>query len=219
MAFRILLSACDDVVERQRHAERQPLENLDHHRMRRLDAAVQRLAASSRHSGVGKRRADALQDGRAHRTAARSYRWRRAPRPASSRDAARRPARTAAASRDRLRRAACCAPLHAFGRAQIDIDHDAGQIARGLLRNFRGRHRRPRPPTAGCWRVRCSDRSGRRRAAGGVWRRVWLALMASPKARECIWRQPMPDQVLRPLRGVLNGTFCNCAQFYGFRVP
>ena len=65
MALRILFSACHDVAEFQRNARRKLLEDLDHHRVRGLDAPVQGLAAIGRVESVavGKRGADALQNG------------------------------------------------------------------------------------------------------------------------------------------------------------
>ncbi len=92
-------------LEGQRAAGRQLLEHLDEDRMRRLDAAVQRLAAVGRVVATGCRetRRGCAAGWRRARAAARWCRWRPAPRPASRRDEARPPARTAAASGDRHR--------------------------------------------------------------------------------------------------------------------
>ena len=137
MALRILFSASHDVVECQRHAGRKLFENLDHDTVGGFDAPVQGLAAIGLVVGtVGPERPRGCAAGcPAHRTAARWCRWRPAPRPASSRDAARRPARTAAASiAIGLGAQLVADPLHALGRTQIDIDHDAGEIVRPALR-------------------------------------------------------------------------------------
>src|SRR3954451_6062903 len=60
-----------------------------------------------------------------------------------------------------------------------------------------------------------SEASRSRRFAAGLAE----AFMVSPRARACFGQKPKPDQVLRPLRGVLNGTLRNLGQFYGIRVP
>ena len=111
-----LVLGLDDIAEFQGLAGRKPLEDLDHDAVRGLDAPVQGLAAIGL---VDIRRCPEMRRGSAagcpaRRTAAQSYRSRRAPRPASIHDAARRPERTAAASRDRLRSATCCARAGRF---------------------------------------------------------------------------------------------------------
>jgi hypothetical protein len=59
-----LVFGSNNIVKLQRLAGRQPVKNLDHHGMGRLDAAVQRLAAVGRVIAVGirKGRADSLQN-------------------------------------------------------------------------------------------------------------------------------------------------------------
>ena len=67
-------------------------------------------------------------------------------------------------------------PLHALGRAQIDIDHDAGKVDGRSVGNFRAsRWCRLRRRSAECWPVRCSDRCDPRPAAAGAWTEVWVA--------------------------------------------
>ncbi|MHC2366595.1 hypothetical protein ACVIQT_001233 [Bradyrhizobium diazoefficiens] len=106
--------------------------------------AVQRLAAIGRviGGGVGKRGADALQD----RVGLK--------RPRDRVGGAQRPGLHGAVvqgigehEQPRHRTIGIAAqlvahPLHALGRAQIDVDHEAGEIARGLLGDVLGRHRR-----------------------------------------------------------------------------
>ena len=185
IALRILFSACDDVAEFQRNAGRQLFEDLDHHRMRGLDAPVQRLAAIGL---VVIRRCRETRRGcaagcPARRTAARWCRWRRAPRPASSRDAARRPARTAAAFRDRLRCAACCAPAARSRRERRLMSTTMPARSRPARREYpTSRWCRPGRPSAECWPVRCSDRSDPTPAAAGVWSKsCWLLLSWNPR--------------------------------------
>ena len=111
--------------------------------MRGLDAAVERLAAIGRviAGGVGKRGADALQDVLG------------LERPRDGVGGAQRPGLHGAVmqgigkhEQTRHRAIGIAAqlvahPLHTFGRAQIDVDHEAGEIARGLLGNLLRRHR------------------------------------------------------------------------------
>jgi hypothetical protein len=120
-----------DVAELQGNASREFLEHLDHHRMGCLDAPVQGLAAIGGvvAMAVGKRRADALQNGL------------RVERPRDGVGGAERPGlhRTVMKGigeneqpRHRavgLRTQLVADQLDAFGRPQIDIDHDARELA------------------------------------------------------------------------------------------
>ncbi|MGY4380859.1 hypothetical protein ACVWZ3_008498 [Bradyrhizobium sp. i1.3.6] len=175
----------DDVVEGQGHAERQLLEHLRQHRMRRLDAAVERLAAIGRviGGGVGERGADALKNCIGLK------------RPRDRVGGAQCPGLHGAVmqgigehEQPRHRAIGIAAqlvahPLHALGRAQIDVDHETGQIARRLLGNVLRRHRRNvAHGLSGCWQARCSRRSGRKRARAGVLRRIWLARSWLPQS-------------------------------------
>jgi hypothetical protein len=116
-------------LEGQRAARRKLLEHLDEDRMRRLDAAVQRLATVGRVVGlaVRKRGADALQDGGGlerprdgvggaqrpglHRGVVKRVRQHEQPRHLAIGVGLQFPANG----------------LHALGGAQIDVDHDAGE--------------------------------------------------------------------------------------------
>ena len=120
-----------DVAELQRHAQGKLLEDIDHHRMRGLDAPVQGLAAIGGvvAMAVRKRRADALQNGL------------RIERPGDGIGGAERPGLHRAVMkrvgqneqpRHRaigLRAQLVADQLDAFGRPQIDIDHDARELA------------------------------------------------------------------------------------------
>ena len=140
MALRILFSAATMSLNCSGTPGRKFFEHLDQHRMRGLDAAVQGLAAIGGvvAVAVGKRRADALQNGL------------RIERPRDGIGGAQRPGLHRAVMqrvgqheqpRHRavgLRAQLVADQLNAFGRAQIDIDHDAGELA-GRVGNIRHR--------------------------------------------------------------------------------
>ena len=166
-----------DVAELQRNARGKFLEHLDHHRMRGLDAPVQGLAAIGGivAMAIRKRRADALQNGL------------RIERPRDGIGGAERPGLHRAVMKRigeheqprhravRLRAQLVADHLDAFRRPQIDIDHDARELA-GRCRGYpTSRRYRPRPPSAGCRPVHCSDRSGPTPAATGVWAKAVMA--------------------------------------------
>ena len=136
-----LVFGLHDIAEFQRLAGRKLLENLDHDAVRRLDAAVQGLAAIGLVVGivVRKCRPDALQD-------ALRVEW-----PGNGVGGAERPGlHRAVMQRVRQHEQArhlaiglglqlAAHQLHAFGRTKIDIDHDAGEIARRCGGNLRRR--------------------------------------------------------------------------------
>ena len=136
-----LVFGLHDVAEFQRHAGGKLLEDLDHDAVRRLDAPVQRLAAIGLVVGtvVRKRGPDALQDAL------------RVERPGDGVGGAERPGlHRAVMQRIRQHEQArhlaiglgpqlVAHQLHALGRPQIDIDHDAGEIAFRRVGNLRRR--------------------------------------------------------------------------------
>ena len=136
-----LVLGLDDVAEFQRNAGRKLFEDLDHHGMRRFDAPVQRLAAIGlvKSVAVRKRGANPLQD------ALRVERPRDgvggAERPGLHRSVMQRvrqheqPRHLAIGLGAQL----VAHQLHALGGAQIDVDHDAREIARGRVGNVRCR--------------------------------------------------------------------------------
>ena len=167
-----LVFGLDDVVEGQRHAGRKLLEYLDHHRVRGGDAAVQGLAAVG---GV-----NPSLSGNAARMRCRMPcgierprdRIGGAQRPGLHRAMVKRvgeneqPRHRAVGSARSLLRTRCTLSA----RPQIDIDHDAGEIAGGRIGNIRGRNGVDvADGSAECWPVRCSGRSDPKPAAGGVW--------------------------------------------------
>ena len=136
-----LVFGLHDVAEFQRHAGWKLLENLDHDPVRRLDAPVQGLATIGLVVGTVVRKCgpDALQDAL------------RVERPRDGVGGAERPGlHRAVMQRVRqheqprhlaigLGAQLVAHQLHALGRTQIDIDHDAGEIARRRFGNLRGR--------------------------------------------------------------------------------
>ena len=136
-----LVFGLDDIVEFQRHAGRKLLEDLDHDAVRGLDAPVQGLAAIGLvvADAVRKRGADALQD--ALRVERPRDRVGGAERPGLHRAVMQRvrqheqPRHLAIGLGAQL----VAHQLHALGRAQIDVDHDAGEIARRRVGNLRRR--------------------------------------------------------------------------------
>ena len=181
-----LVLGLDDVAEFQRNAGRKLLEDLDHHGMRRLDAPVQGLAAIGlvKSVAVRKRGADPLQD------ALRVERPRDgiggAERPGLHRSVMQRvrqheqPRHLAIGLGPQL----VAHQLHALGGAQIDVDHDAGEIALRARREYpMSRWCRPGRRIAECWRVRCFDRSDPTPAAAGAWSKsCWLPMSWNPRA-------------------------------------
>ena len=120
-----------DVAELQRNACRKFLEDLDHHLMRRLDAPVQRLAAIGRvvAMAVGKGGADTLQNGLLVERP--RYRIGGAQRPGLHRAVMKRVGEHEQPRHRPVSLGAQLVPdlLDAFRRPQIDIDHDACELA------------------------------------------------------------------------------------------
>ncbi|MGY4328316.1 hypothetical protein ACVWWG_002733 [Bradyrhizobium sp. LB7.2] len=144
IAFRILLSAAMTSSKVSGTPSGSFSNIFLQNRMRRLDAAIERLAAIGRviDGGVREGRTDALQDSLGLK------------RPRDGVGGAQRPSLHGAVmqgvrkhEQPRHRAIGVAAqlvahPLHAFGRAQIDVDHEAGELARRLLGELLGRHRR-----------------------------------------------------------------------------
>ena len=126
MAFEYLVFACYDVAEFQRNSRRKLVEYLDHHLVRRGNAPVQGLAAIGRIVSMAVRKCgvDALQDARGIERP--RYRVGCAQGPGLHHPVVQRvgenkqPRHRAVGFVPQL----VSNPLHAFGRAQIDIDHD-----------------------------------------------------------------------------------------------
>ncbi len=185
MAFRILFSASTTSLNVSGLAGRKLLEDLHHHGMRRLDAPVQGLAAIGRVKAIAVRKggADALQD------ALRVERPRdgvgRAQRPGLHRAVMQRigeheqPRHLAIGFGPQL----VAHPLHALGGAQIDVDHDPGEIARRRVGNFRRRDGvdlADRLQNAG--QFAGFDRFDPMPAAAGAWTKsCWLKLSWTPE--------------------------------------
>lgn len=171
MALRTLFSASTMSFNVSGTPRRELFEYLDHHRVRSGNAAVQNFAAIGRVEfiAVRKCRADALQN------------TLRIKRPRDRIGCAQRPGlhRTmmkGVAENEQPRNGTVgfgveliANLLHALGRAQIDVDHDPGEIAGGRVGNIRRRNGIDLAPIAECRPIRCCDGRDRMPAATGAW--------------------------------------------------
>jgi hypothetical protein len=126
-----LVLGLDDVGEFQGNAGRKLFEDLDHHGMRRLDAPVERLAAIGlvKSIAVRKRGANPLQD-------TLRIEWSRDGVGGAERPGLHRSVMQSVSQHEQPRHFAIglgaqlvAHQLHALGGTQVDVDHDARQVA------------------------------------------------------------------------------------------